>query len=98
MEKYTKKEIEEKLVNLCAALNDCDIPAEVLFHEIDGEEKPILFAALWDCNSGDGIRLEVSEDVGYAEGQILACANPIGCAYEELAAEILGEDEEEEEE
>lgn len=95
MEKLTKKEIEEKLTNLCAALNDCGIPAELLY-EVETDD-PILFAALWNCHDGSAIRLEVSEDVGCDEGEILACANPIGCTYEELAAEILGEDEGEEE-
>lgn len=89
---YTKKEIAEKLVNLCSALNACDIPAEILFDDETGE--PILFAGLWNCNDGSGIRLEVCEDCGSAEGEILACANPIGCSYEELEEFFAGDEEE----
>lgn len=94
MAKMNEMMITAKLVNLCSALSDCGIPAEIMFQTIDGEEKPILLAALWDCNSGNGIRLEVSEDVGPDAGEILAVANPMDCDYEDLVA-LFDEDEEE---
>lgn len=86
--------IASKLVNLCSALNACDIPAEILFDDETGD--PILFAALWNCEDGSGIRLEVCEDCGCAEGEILAVANPIGCDYDELEAFFNDEEDEEE--
>lgn len=98
MAKMNEMMITAKLVNLCSALSDCGIPAEIMFQTIDGEEKPILLAALWDCNSGNGIRLEVCEDVGPDAGEILAVANPMDYDYEELVALFEEEECDEEEE
>lgn len=88
---YTKEEIAIKLATLCSALNDCDIPAEILFDEETGD--PILFASLWNCEDGSAIRLEVCEDVGCAEGEILACANPMHIDYEDFVTEYEEEEE-----
>jgi hypothetical protein len=94
--KMEKTIIASKLVNLSCALNDCGIPAEILFDDETGD--PILFAALWNCQDGSAIRLEVCEDCGSCEGEILACANPIGCTYEELVEGMEEEPEEDEDE
>lgn len=90
----TKMIIAAKLVNLCSALKDCGIPAEIMYQGETNE--PILLAGLWNCEDGSAIRLEVCEGEGCEEGMILAVANPIGCTYEELEAFFNDDDEDEE--
>lgn len=86
-------ELLNKLNNLCEALNECDIPAKVTF---DGDGEPILLGILWNCNDGSAIRLEVGEDpCNIMNGEILACANPLGCSYWDAIEEDDDEEDEE---
>lgn len=73
-----------KLTNLCAALNACGIPAEVV---MDSELGVVMSAALWNCNDGSGVRFDVCQDPGSPEGTILAYAQPVEMSYEELVDE-----------
>lgn len=74
-----------RLVNLCAALNACGVPAQLVEDEECGL---MLTSALWNCEDGSAIRFDVCQNPCAEEGEMLAYAQPLeDVSYEELVEE-----------